>query len=49
MEELTAAVLEWWEEHRRDSVPMGDEEWDNVYDIGDTPEFVRIAQKLSGN
>jgi hypothetical protein len=37
MNELIEAVLQRWEEHQYDTVPMGEYEWDNVFDqvIGD--------------
>lgn len=41
---LVTDILDWWENHRCDVVPVGDEEWDNQYD---NPGFVLEAQRLS--
>lgn len=41
---LVRDILDWWEEHKCDEVPVGDGEWDNQYD---NPIFVLEAQSLS--
>lgn len=41
---LVDLVLEWWEDHKYDSYPLGDGEWDNIY--SETPEFCYLAEKI---
>jgi hypothetical protein len=41
---LVTDILGWWENHKCDIVPVGDEELDNQYD---NPGFVLEAQRLS--
>jgi hypothetical protein len=41
---LVKDILDWWEKHECDEVPVGDDEWDNQYD---NPIFVLEAQRLS--
>jgi hypothetical protein len=45
--ELVKAVLAWWDEHRFDTINLGDGEEDNAYD--EEPEFVKIAKKMSSD
>lgn len=41
---LVKDILDWWEDHKNDEVPVGDDEWENQYE---NPIFVLEAQRLS--
>lgn len=44
--DLIDSILEWWEEHRYDTMSLGDGEEDNIYD--EEPRFVQLAKEHRG-